>query len=59
MGEIPLFPNAPPSPLSLTEPFGPWLSLDGVHPNAAAHVLIADHVIDAINTTYGTDIDHP
>ncbi|NIM51138.1 MAG: SGNH/GDSL hydrolase family protein [Gemmatimonadales bacterium] len=59
VGEIPLFPNAPPSPLSLTEPFGPWLSLDGVHPNAAAHVLIADHVIDAINTTYGTDIDHP
>lgn len=58
LGEIPLFPNAPPSPLSLTEPFGSWLSLDGVHPNAATHVLIAEHVIAAIDSTYGTDIGH-
>ena len=50
-GEIPLFPNA--SGLdAVTRPFGDFFSRDGVHPNAAAHRLIADHIIDAINEKY-------
>jgi hypothetical protein len=55
-GEIPLFPNPPPSPLSVTQPFGKWFSLDGVHPNAAAHKVIANHIIAAINAKYASTI---
>jgi lysophospholipase L1-like esterase len=55
-GEIPLFPNAPPSPLSVSQPFGKWFSLDGVHPSAGAHKLIANRVIAAINAKYGSSI---
>ncbi len=51
-GEIPLFPTPPPT----TEPFGEWFSLDGVHPNAQAHTLIAQKLIEAINAEYGTAI---
>ena len=29
-------------------------SLDGIHPSSAAHVLIADYLVDAINAKYGT-----
>lgn len=57
-GEIPRFPNIPPSGLAITQPFGKWLSLDGVHPGALAHQLIANHVIDAINAKYGTRFSH-
>jgi lysophospholipase L1-like esterase len=51
-GEIPPFPNL----ASPTETFGPFISLDGVHPSGAAHVLIANALIDVINTTYGTSL---
>ena len=54
-GEIPLFPITS-GPEAITEPFGPWLSRDGVHPSAAAHELIGQLLIDAINATYGTNI---
>jgi len=36
--------------------FGTYFSLDGVHPGAAAHRVIADSVISAVNHTYGTTI---
>lgn len=55
-GEIPLFPNVPPSPDAVTRPFGDFFSRDGFHPNAAAHQLVADHVIDAINAEYGVNL---
>jgi lysophospholipase L1-like esterase len=47
-GQIPLFPD-------LTNPsalFGPWLSLDGVHPSTAAHELVADSVMAVLGRTY-------
>ncbi len=51
--EIPLIPD-------LTDPtgapFGDYFSLDGVHPNAAAHILVADHVVAAINAKYDMNI---
>jgi lysophospholipase L1-like esterase len=53
-GAIPPFPNL----ASNTAPFGQFISLDGVHPAAAAHVLIANHLIDAINSKYGTSLAH-
>lgn len=51
-GAIPPVPNL----ASATQPFGPYISLDGVHPSGAAHRLVANGVIEAINTTYGTSI---
>lgn len=55
-GAVPATPN-------LGDPtgafFGPLFSLDGIHPNRSAHLLIADHIIDAINARYGTALSHP
>jgi GDSL-like lipase/acylhydrolase family protein len=53
LGQInPLGPNfaAP------TAPFGKWISLDGVHPTAAAHQLITNYLIDVINSKYSTTL---
>jgi lysophospholipase L1-like esterase len=33
-------------------PFGTCISFDGVHPSAAGHVLIANALIQAINSKY-------
>ena len=51
-GEIPPFPNL----ASATATFGTLISLDGVHPSAAAHLLIANELITVINTKYGTTL---
>jgi lysophospholipase L1-like esterase len=51
-GEIPAFPNL----ASPDQTFGPLISLDGIHPAGAAHVLIANALIDVINETYGTTL---
>lgn len=52
-GQIPTVPN-------LTDPtgapFGPLFSLDGIHPNAAAHKLLANLAIAAINAKYATTL---
>jgi hypothetical protein len=44
-------------PQHLTAPFGWALSTDGLHPSASAHVLVANALIEAINTEYATSID--
>jgi hypothetical protein len=51
-GQIPAVPNfaAP------TAAFGKWISLDGIHPTAAAHILITNYLIDVINGKYGTSL---
>lgn len=49
---IPAFPNF----ASSTATFGTLISLDGIHPAAAAHKLIANGLIDVINTKYGTTL---
>lgn len=47
----------PPLPIfTSAQPFGPYISLDGVHPAAPAHQLFANLLIDAINAKYGTSI---
>ena len=51
-GDIPPFPNFG----STTATYGPLISLDAVHPNAAAHKLIANDLIAVINTKYGTKL---
>ena len=39
--------------------FGPYFSLDGVHPSTLAHTLVADSLVSAVNQTYGTSIPFP
>lgn len=51
-GQIPAFPNI----ATANVDFGPWISLDGVHPSAAAHKLIANYMRGVINTKYSTTI---
>jgi hypothetical protein len=52
LGQIPPFPNI----ATPNVDFGPWISLDGVHPSTAAHTLIARYMRNVINTQYGTAI---
>ncbi len=51
-GAVPLAPNF----LSPTQPFGQYVSLDGIHPSSAAHVAIANDLIAAINGKFGTNL---
>ncbi len=51
-GAIPAFPNL----ASTTAPFGQLFSFDGVHPSAAAHILIANELVSTINAKYGTSL---
>jgi lysophospholipase L1-like esterase len=51
-GEIPPFPNL----ASTNATFGTIVSLDGIHPSAAAHKLIANDLIALINGKYATSI---
>jgi len=51
-GAIPAFPNF----ASATQPFGPYITLDGIHPSGAAHVAIANALITIINAKYGVSI---
>ena len=41
---------------SLAAPFGTALSIDGVHPSAGTHVMVANALIAAINAHYSTSI---
>jgi len=51
-GEIPPFPNL----ASATATFGTLITLDGVHPSGAAHLLIANELIGVINAKYATTL---
>ena len=41
---------------SATAPFGQFVTLDGIHPSAAAHIQIANDLIAIINAKYGTSL---
>jgi lysophospholipase L1-like esterase len=51
-GAIPPFPNL----ASATATFGALISLDGVHPSAGGHQLMANGIIGAINAKYATTL---
>jgi lysophospholipase L1-like esterase len=57
IASFPAFTNAQgqPNPCS-TNPFGLAFSCDGIHPSAAAHRLIAQKIVQAINAKYGSAI---
>jgi lysophospholipase L1-like esterase len=39
-----------------TQPFGPFMSIDPVHPSALGHKYITNDLIDVVNAKYGTSI---
>ena len=41
------------------QPFGQFFSLDGVHPSAATHRLVAAQLVQVINETYDTSLSPP
>jgi GDSL-like lipase/acylhydrolase family protein len=45
-----------PNFLAPTAPFGKWISLDGIHPTSASHILLTNYLIDVINGKYGTSL---
>jgi hypothetical protein len=51
-GEIPPYPNF----LSATQPFGPLITLDGIHPSGTADIAIANALITTINAQYSVSI---
>ena len=51
-GQIPLVPDL----VSVTAPFGAFISLDGVHPSAKGHAILANAAIDVISQEYGLSI---
>ncbi|HET7039780.1 MAG TPA: hypothetical protein VFH97_07820 [Gemmatimonadales bacterium] len=53
---FPAFPGTAAPNITVNEPFGWALSLDGVHPSSQAHFLVAQALAQAINVTYGTNI---
>jgi hypothetical protein len=57
--QIPPFPELfdnPDTPWGPDQPFGPLFSLDGVHPSATTHVVVANEAIQLINETYETNL---
>jgi len=55
-GTIPAFPDISQALSGGSVTFGPLFSLDGFHPSTAAQKLIANEVITAVNSKYGTTI---
>lgn len=51
---IPKFPDA-----GSDQPFGPFFSLDGIHPSADAHRLVADQLVQVIDSVYDTNLPRP
>ena len=58
-GQIPPFPDLSAALAGGNVGFGPFFSLDGVHPSTTAHRLIADSVAAAINQQYSTSLPVP
>jgi lysophospholipase L1-like esterase len=54
-GQIPPYPNF----ASATQPFGPYVTLDGIHPSAAADQIIAGALIAKVDSVYGVNITVP
>jgi lysophospholipase L1-like esterase len=44
---------------SATEPFGPYVTLDGIHPSAAAHQIIFGALAAEVDSVYGVSITVP
>ena len=51
---IPKFPDR-----DSDQPFGQFFSLDGIHPSALTHRVVAAQLVQTINETYGTSLRPP
>ncbi|HTR19339.1 MAG TPA: SGNH/GDSL hydrolase family protein [Gemmatimonadales bacterium] len=51
--KVAVFPKFPPDPANTTAPFGTAFSRDGVHPSATTHKLIANVLIQLVDSAYG------
>jgi lysophospholipase L1-like esterase len=58
-GAIPPFPDLSAALSGGSVGFGPYFSLDGVHPSALAHQLVADSLASKVNQTFDTSIPLP
>jgi lysophospholipase L1-like esterase len=58
-GVIPPFPDLSAALGGGNVGFGPFFSLDGVHPSTTAHQVVADSVASVINQKYGTTLPVP
>ena len=58
-GTIPQFPNIAGAAVGQPVTFGTMFTLDGVHPSALAHQIVADSLASVINATYGTSLPVP
>jgi lysophospholipase L1-like esterase len=58
-GVIPPFPDLSAALGGGNVGFGPFFSLDGVHPSTVAHRVVADSVASVINQKYGTTLPVP
>jgi phospholipase/lecithinase/hemolysin len=54
-GQVPPFPNV----LAPTNPFGAFVSNDGVHPSTQAHLVVAQDIVALLNQKYGSTIPSP
>jgi hypothetical protein len=55
-GAIPAIPDLLPALAGGSVGFGPYFSLDGVHPSTLAHQLVADSLVSTVNQFFGTSI---
>jgi lysophospholipase L1-like esterase len=58
-GAIPPFPDLSVALTGGSVLFGPYFTLDGVHPSTLAHQLVADSLASAVNQKFGTQIPLP
>jgi hypothetical protein len=55
-GAIPPVPDLAPALAGQPVTFGPYFTLDGVHPSTLAHQLLADSLVSTVNQYFGTSI---
>ena len=55
-GAIPPIPDLAPALAGQSVTFGPYFTLDGVHPSTLAHQLVADSLVSKVNSFFGTNI---
>jgi hypothetical protein len=57
--QFPAFPGTAAPAITVSEPFGWALSLDGIHPSSQTHFMLTQALIQVINAVYGTSIPQP
>jgi hypothetical protein len=55
-GAIPSIPDLPPALAGGSVGFGPYFTLDGVHPSTLAHQLVTDSLVSTVNRFFATSI---